>query len=245
MGGCRRVSRMLATVVCAVVLVSATPASGTTSTVVLDESQIADALLRLEDLPADEGFLELSGEAPPADLGSPSETGGVCDGPNLAALVQDAGGRSYGWVSYFNGNSDGPYVSESVLSFPNANAARRFVKANRAQATSCRAGWSSPSSVPGDPPYQYEITASKGPKVGDERFVSHTVSTGGGDDITREPDLPGVTETAVVRVGNNVVMLTRQGIGVVMDDAPQALRADLKVALTRLADVVRGARAGD
>jgi hypothetical protein len=79
-------------------------------------------------------------------------------------------------------------------------------------------------------------------KVGDQRFASHTDRTGGGDDLTREPDLPGISEQAVVRVDNNVIMVSRGGISVVMDDVKADLRANVDDALAHLATATKAAK---
>lgn len=131
----------------------------------------------------------------------------------MTSVATKAGLSAGAAVNFLNSNSDGPYVSELALSFPSASAAKQFVKRFREQVTSCTSGW---SDAPVDPPTNYTIKAVPFAKVGDQRFASHTDRTGGGDDITRDPDLPGVIEDATVRVGSNVILVSRYGISIVM-----------------------------
>jgi hypothetical protein len=205
----------------------------------LTPDQLTGALLTLTDLPASQGFMAVPGAQ--GELPPDSETGGVCNGPTVTAVATQAGSSAGAAVNFLNSNSDGPYVSELALSFPSESAAKQFVKLFREQVTSCTSGW---SDAPLDPPTTYMIKAVPFAKVGDQRFASHTDRTGGGDDITRDPDLPGVIEEAMVRVGSNVILVSRYGISVVMNDVKPELRANVKLAVAHLASATKTAKTG-
>ncbi len=222
-----------------VVVGAADESAASSSSTPLTQEQLTGALLTLADLPASQGFMALPGAQP--ELPPGNGTGGVCNGPTVTAVATKAGSSAVAAVDFLNSNSDGPYVSELALSFPSESAAKQFMKLYREQATSCPSGW---SDAPLDPPTTYMIKGVPFAKVGDQRFASHTDRTGGGDDITRDPDLPGVIEEAMVRVGNNVILVHRYGISVVMNDVKPELRANVKHALAHLASATKTAKTG-
>ena len=156
-------------------------------------------------------------------------------------LAKKAGYAAVAVVSHSNSNTDGPHVAELGFSFPNVAKAKQFVNATRAAVATCKAGWSY-TIVPGNPPTNTEIELAQFPKVADEQFASHSVTTGGSDDILRDPDLPTIGEAAVVRVGNHVIIVSRFGISVVMDNAKQQLRTNVNDALAHLAKVTKAAK---
>jgi hypothetical protein len=177
--------------------------------VVLTSDQITRALLTADDLPADEGYMPVTG----SPTVTPSETGGICNGPDVFVLAERAGSTAFGTVNFFNSNPDGPYVSEVVFAFPTDAAAKEYMRAAQRQVTRCKAGWSTSSMVaPGDPPTDWTVKLRPPGKLGDQRFAYRQTGTGGGDDITREPDLPRVADQLEARVGNHVVITTRYGI---------------------------------
>jgi PknH-like extracellular domain len=178
----------------------------------LTEEQIQRALLTLADLPS--GFMQAPGVsgAPPA-----SETGGVCNGPNVFAVAQKAKSSASGTVNFYNANPDGPYVSEVVFAFPSVAGAKQFMKAAKRQVAQCKTGWSTSTSPdPADPPTDWTIELRPIAKIGEQRFADRAEGTGGGDDITRDPDLPRINDDAVVRAGNHVALVTRFGISEVV-----------------------------
>jgi hypothetical protein len=133
-----------------------------------------------------------------------SETGGICNGPNLYALAQKARSSASGSANFLNSNTDGPYVSEVVFAFPSVAGAKRFTKPAKKQVAQCTKSWSTSTSPdPADPPTEWTIALRPIAKIGDERFASRMTGTGGGDDLTRDPDLPRIIDTATVRVGNH------------------------------------------
>jgi hypothetical protein len=144
---------------------------------------------------------------------TPSETGGICNGPDVFVLADRAGSTAFGTVNFLNSNPDGPHVSEVVFAFPTVDAAKQYMKAAQRQVTRCKAGWSTSSRVaPDDPPTKWTVKLRPPGKVGDQRFAYRQIGTGGGDDITREPDLPRVADQLEARVANHVAITTRYGI---------------------------------
>ena len=208
--------------------------------VVLTQEQVATAVLTIDDLPADKGFLAISGDARVPD---PMQTGGACNGPNFVSVGDTAGSSATGFAGFFNSNWDGPYVFEALLSFPSVVAAKKFMKLASTQAKSCKSGWQW-AAYPEDPPTDYEIEPLPFKKLGDQVLATNTVGTGGSDDITRDPDLPRVSVDAVVRVGSHVVWTTMSGISIVMGSAPTELRGYAEKAVDHLADAVRTAKRG-
>ena len=210
----RRIRTGLFSVFAALLVASmmTTPAASATQqgSDALTSEQIQRALLTLSDLPPDAGFMALPA-APTAPSGR--DTGGVCDGPDVYALAAKAGSSASGAANFFNNNPDGPYVQEVVFAFPSVAAAKKYMSAAKKQVTQCKAGWSSVTSPdPADPPTHWSIELRAIAKIGDQRFASRATGTGGGDDLTRDPDLPRITDQAIVRVGNHVVLLARYGI---------------------------------
>jgi hypothetical protein len=181
----------------------------------LTSAQIERALLTLSDLPPNAGFMAVPSNAsgtPPA-----SETGGICNGPNVYALAAKAKSSASGAANFINQNTDGPVDSEILFAFPSVAAAKQFVKAAKKQAEQCKTGWSASTGIdPADPPTQWSVELRPIAKVGDQRVAWRATGTGGPDDLTRDPDLPGVSDAAVVRVGNHVVVVYRSGISVVI-----------------------------
>ena len=180
-------------------------------------------MLTEADLPTDGGFIPLSGG--PIQLPVASEDLGMCDGPNDVKMAKEARYVGAGTAVHLNTNTDGPSFYEVVYSFPNEWAAKRFVTASQHEIASCRSGWSRPI-IPGDPPTDYKVKIVPFPKVGDQRFAAGTISTGGEDDLLRDPDLPTISDGALVHVGNNVVWVPRYGISVVMDDSARQLQSE-------------------
>jgi hypothetical protein len=199
----------------------------------LTEAQISRALLTLSDLPADGGFTAVPANAtgtPPA-----SETGGICDGPNLSALAQKAKSSASGTANFLNNNTDGPYVSEVLFAFPSVAGARQFVKSAKKQVAQCKQSWSSSTSPdPADPPTDWTVALRPITKIGDERFAYRMTGTGGGDDLTRDPDLPRIIDTATVRVGNHVVLVSRYGISEVIGEGRAEVEGLTKKAVDHL-----------
>ena len=131
-------------------------------------------------------------------------------------------------------NTDGPVLSEIFFVFPSRGAAKKFMATAAKQVDKCTASWSV-TRIPGDTPYVWTIKPRKISPLGDQRFASRQITSSAPDDITRDPDLPDVSEDAVVRVGNKVLLLSRSGISEAVDLNKTGFVDDLdKVAVRKL-----------
>src|SRR4051812_39366830 len=86
--------------------------------VVLTTEQINAALITIDDLPTGAGYQALKGlngdPVTPTPSG-PDPTGGVCNRPDMYSLAQKAHNVALGLTAFYNTNSDGPYVGETVF----------------------------------------------------------------------------------------------------------------------------------
>ena len=206
--------------------------------VVLTADQIQPALLTVDELP-DTGLTALPANA--STTPAASQTGGVCDGANIYALAEQAGSTTSGAASFHGSNTDGPFDSEVVFSFPTTSAAARFVELARDQVKGCKE-WSA-TVVAGEPPTHWTLQRRSIGRVGDERLAYRQTGTGGGDDLTREPDLPSIGDAAIVRVGNHVIATSRYGLSNVITGGAE-LRTQARRAADKFERAVRAAKQG-
>jgi len=136
-----------------------------------------------------------------------------------------------GIVAYDKDSESGVGIGEVILAFPSSKQAKKFMAASRAATRTCRS---------------YETTSGKTavtrlsvPRLGDdvigERTTTTESPTGSSDSGPRAPGL--VVETAFVRRGNHIVMLSRWGPKGDVDE----LRAFAETALARLDDALGAA----
>jgi len=235
-----RATRALTVVVAAIAALSmaATPGAAARDgkPVVLTADQIQPALLTADELP-DTGLTALPVNA--STTPAASRTGGVCDAANVYALAEQAASTASG-AAYFHGsNTDGPFDSEVVFSFPTAGAAARFVELARDQVEGCKE-WSA-TVVAGDPPTHWTLQRRSIGRIGDERLAYRQTGSGGGDDLTREPDLPSIGDAAIVRVGHHVVATSRYGLSNVITSGAE-LRTQARRAAAKLERAVHAAK---
>jgi hypothetical protein len=165
----------------------------------------------------------------------------VCDGPDNFAHAERAHAATQQVVQFFNTNTDGPYVGELALAFPTDADAKQFMRLVRTQIQKCKSGWSQVIDLPEDPPAKLSVKLRPIKAIGDERFASRQTAIGGADDVTRDPDLPRVFDSAVVRRGNNVVVISRSGISEAIGSGRPQLEAAATKAVQKLDAAIKSA----
>jgi len=216
-------------------IVAAPPATARPSdSTALTAAQIERALLTVGDLPQNAGFMAVPGDAQ-SGTSLARETGGTCDGPNVYALAEKAKSSASGMTNFINENTDGPVDSEIVFAFPSVATATQFLNAAKKQVEQCTKGWSASTGIdPADPPTRWSVELRPIAEIGDQRVAWRATGTGGPDDVTRHPDLPSVSDAAVVRVGNHVVVVYRSGISVAIGAGRGALENLAKTSVKNL-----------
>jgi hypothetical protein len=159
--------------------------------VVLSSAQVMSALLALTDMPT--GY---AGDADTTNT-TPNATGGVCKGPNVAAIVQASGAAATGRVAFTQNPATGPSVRNTVVSLSTSKMAHALVSTFQTQAQSCT---TYVTTAGGGTPISVAVSRISFPNVGDETFATRATASGSSPGTTS-----GSADEVVVRSQNNVI----------------------------------------
>jgi hypothetical protein len=95
-------------------------------------SQLEKVLLARRDFPS--GWTRNPQKSP-----TPDATSGFCNGPNAAARAQASGAVGASSTAFAKDPDRGPFVGETLYSFPDAGHAKAFMEANRRSLATCPA----------------------------------------------------------------------------------------------------------
>jgi hypothetical protein len=169
--------------------------------VALTNDQIPSALLAVDDFPT--GW---STATQPEGANTASTTEGICNGPNALSRAQDAGLVGYGTIRFTSNPNQGPFVDESVYSFPSDRRAKAFVKAAADQASACTAPWqSTPPGLPTGASARFTIAPLAFPKVaGDQVLAARETAT---EQLNGEDLQTATSDQVLVRKANHVLLV--------------------------------------
>lgn len=191
------VSVALAVAVVVPAMASAKSKPKSPKAVVLTTDQLNSAALALTDMPT--GYAAMPTDASAV---APNATSGICNGPNEAARAQVQGSTATAG-SFFGANTTvGPFVFESLYTFPSAKRAQAFLEAGKAQGAcgSYNATTSSGAQTRAIAPISFR-------KIGDDVFAYR---------LTIEGSTPGTQRGSydyyTVRVGNNTFTVGQGGL---------------------------------
>jgi hypothetical protein len=192
--------------------------------VVLTSDQITPALLALEDMPT--GYAAIPA---PATSG-PNGTSGYCNGPNEDARAAAQGGVGSGIVGFGQNPTYGPFITESVHSFPTAKQAAAALAAVTPQA-----GCGTYNDASSGTTVTRTIAPIAYSKVGDGTVALRMSSS-----------LPGSTGTAAstdqitVQLMNNLITITNGGLAGPTTSTEQDM---IGKSITKLGTAIEAAKA--
>jgi hypothetical protein len=190
-----------------VLAMSSVPAGAKSSRkpIVLTSEQAAVALLALSDVPT--GWAQSPAPATPEQA---SATGGMCNGPNRLARVQDAGGAQLGLAAYYKDAQVGPLIGEAIHGFPTVKQAKSLLKATADAVSACPSGWDLPNPELAGGTLHITEAPLSAQKLGDQVYAYRENSTSvynGQHGATSSNDI------VLLRSGNHVLSVNRFGSG--------------------------------
>jgi PknH-like extracellular domain len=143
---------------------------------------------------------------------SPSSAPPSSSSPRFARIVfcnlGDHGAieRVPGTIRFTSNPNQGPFVDESVYSFPSDRRAKAFVKAAADQASACTAPWqSTPSGLPTGASARFTIAPLAFPKVaGDQVLAARETAT---EQLNGEDLQTATSDQVLVRRANHVLLV--------------------------------------
>jgi hypothetical protein len=198
------------------------------SPILLTDAQVQAALLSPDEMP--KGWTQDPTPTQPA-----SPTGGLCNGPNRIALIQQFGGSYVGVATYGKDFVVGPAIAENLIGFPTVAAAKDYMKAIPEAIAGCSATWDEADPATAGRVLHSTATPFTFKKQGDQVYA-HRLTTE--EETNGQPGRTWINDRVLVRSGNHVVNVNH--FGTAADRA--ALRTSFQTAYDKFTAVLRKAR---